>query len=62
MPMKKLKFIAVLSCLCAVFSGFLQNGETDGSVFIPPSSQRTGDAQQGYQYLTTGDYEKAASR
>lgn len=27
--------------------------------FIPPSVQRTGDAKQGYNYLTTGDYLKS---
>ncbi len=27
--------------------------------YIPPSTQRTGDAARGYEYLTTGDYVKS---
>ena len=31
----------------------------DKPQFIPPSIQRGGDAQKGYQYLITGDYLKS---
>lgn len=33
--------------------------DPDDPIFIPPSAQRTGDAQKGYDYLINGDYIKS---
>jgi Cytochrome c len=50
------KMFAVLGLLCLSFgSAFYMNTGIE-PVPIPPSVQRTGDANAGYIYLTTGDY------
>ena len=43
---------------CVSFSTILTHFTPDKPVHIPASKQRTGDAAEGYRYLTTGDYVK----
>lgn len=52
--MKKIVVIWGLACLS--FSSFLIFKGGHEPVPIPPSVQRTGDAGEGFKYLTTGDY------
>jgi len=52
--MKKLQ--VVLGLVCLSFSSVLFIPVQNEPVPVPPSRQRTGDAQTGYTYLTTGDY------
>lgn len=54
--MKKMVLMLIVVSLCLAFTRF---GLPDKPVPIPVSKQRTGgDAQKGYEYLTTGDYVK----
>ncbi|WP_207515506.1 c-type cytochrome [Longitalea luteola] len=57
--MKKWMVVLVLIVASGVaFTAILNDGAYE-PVHIPPSTQRTGgDAQKGYEYLTTGDYVK----
>jgi mono/diheme cytochrome c family protein len=52
--------LLVLSLLTSVIflSAFFTKLTEDKPVAIPPSKQRIGDAQKGYDYLITGDYVK----
>ena len=52
--MKKLLAGAVIVICCVSFVGLTSN--EDGPVFIPPSKQRTGNADSGYRYIINGDY------
>lgn len=57
--MKKWTILSVIVMGCMAFTYILANGDEQDPVPIPPSAQRTGgDAQKGYDYLTTGDYVK----
>lgn len=52
--MKKMVLMLWAVCLCLAFTHF---GLPEEPVPIPPGKQRTGgNAQKGYEYLTTGDY------
>jgi mono/diheme cytochrome c family protein len=54
--------LVTLACLCVVglaFSTTFHGPGKDQPVSIPASPQRTGDANKGYKYLTTGDYIKS---
>jgi mono/diheme cytochrome c family protein len=53
--MKKMLVIFCLSAL-VLMSAFMTRWEEDKPVQIPPSKQRLGNAEKGYQYLVTGDY------
>lgn len=56
--MKTWMILALIVISGVAFTGIVANGEYE-PVPIPPSIQRTGgDAQKGYDYLTTGDYVK----
>jgi mono/diheme cytochrome c family protein len=44
---------------CFAFANIVHPFNEDKPVFIPAEKQRTGDAQKGYEYLTTGDYVKS---
>ncbi len=69
--MKKILVLIMLVGTCAAFTAisghFIQSRAIPGDVDldgdkpvpIPASIQRTGDAKQGYTYLTTGDYLKS---
>lgn len=57
MIMKRLTLIAILITACFSFSRIIHYKE-EKPVFIPPSEQRSGDAKEGFKYLTTGDYIK----
>jgi len=54
--MKKCLLILFIAGVCLSFSTSFFQGRSQEPVAIPPSKQRTGDAQAGYKYLTTGDY------
>jgi hypothetical protein len=55
--MKKAVLMLLVVSICLAFTRF---GLPDKPVPIPVSKQRTGgDAQKGYEYLTTGDYVKS---
>jgi mono/diheme cytochrome c family protein len=57
--MKKWIIIGIIVIGCMAFSYIVSNQYEHDPVPIPPSTQRTGgDAQRGYDYLTTGDYVK----
>jgi mono/diheme cytochrome c family protein len=56
--MNKWMVLALIVLSGVAFTGVLTNGEYE-PVPVPPSVQRSGgDAQKGYEYLTTGDYVK----
>lgn len=55
--MKKILVAAVIVGVCISFVSISSN--RDDPVFIPPSKQRTGNADSGYQYIITGDYVKS---
>jgi mono/diheme cytochrome c family protein len=56
--MKTWMVLALIVMSGVAFTGIVANSEYE-PVPIPPSIQRTGgDAQKGYEYLTTGDYVK----
>lgn len=55
--MTKYIFISAIIIACFSFSRIVQY-EEEKPVFIPPSKQRSGNAELGYKYLTTGDYVK----
>ncbi|MFI5152316.1 MAG: hypothetical protein ACHQET_03225 [Chitinophagales bacterium] len=57
--MKKLVFLAGMGTICALFTASFDYFSEEDPVYIPPSKQRSGDAQQGYSYLITGDYLKS---
>jgi mono/diheme cytochrome c family protein len=52
-----LLFIASISFAFSNIAGVLNVKDTP--TYIPASKQRTGNAEKGYQYLTTGDYLKS---
>ncbi|HEY2720136.1 MAG TPA: hypothetical protein VGI82_00330 [Chitinophagaceae bacterium] len=52
--MKKLLIASVLVIACISF--ITLTSKPDDPVFVPPSKQRTGDADSGYRYIITGDY------
>jgi mono/diheme cytochrome c family protein len=56
--MHKLILITALIAICFAFANIVQPFHEDKPVYIPAEKQRTGDAQKGYKYLTTGDYVK----
>ncbi len=57
-PMARITlFILLLFAAVALGAGFADSGVPE-PVPIPPSKQRVGDAQKGYDYLVTGDYVK----
>ncbi len=55
-----LKYLLGLSMVlvCFSFSVIFTGAGPEKPYPIPPSKQRTGDAAEGYRYLTTGDYVK----
>lgn len=55
--MKRFILIGLLITACFSFSKIIRYQE-EKPVFIPPSEQRSGDASEGFKYLTTGDYIK----
>jgi len=57
--MKKLMVLAFLGMMGLAFTKVLKTAPKEEPVPIPASPQRTGDAEQGYRYLTTGDYLKS---
>jgi len=61
--MHKRKWIVLLALCVVLFTGIAAvnkpGSNPDDPVFIPPSAQRSGDAQKGYDYLITGDYIKS---
>jgi mono/diheme cytochrome c family protein len=50
------KLIVILALIGLSFSSASVFKSTIDPVPIPPSTQRPGDAKEGYKYLTTGDY------
>ncbi len=58
--MKKFRVILSIIIIGLLFTGATQwkNFEPEKPVFVPASEQRTGNASEGYKYLTTGDYVK----
>lgn len=56
--MKKL-FVTLLIITPAVFAFTYINGNHPDAVPLPENQQRHGDAQKGYEYLTTGDFLKS---
>ncbi len=54
--MKKLVVALVIAGSCFSFSSMLLLKSGNDPVPVPPSVQRTGDADAGFKYLTTGDY------
>ena len=54
--MKKLVAVIVIAGICFSFNSSILLTAGDEPVQIPASRQRTGDAQAGFKYLTTGDY------
>src|SRR5436190_1440047 len=52
--MKKLFVIAVIIITCLSFRFLIAH--KDEPVYVPPSKQRTGDADAGYKYMVTGDF------
>lgn len=49
---------SLIVAACVSFSSVITHFTPEKPVHIPPSKQRTGDAAEGYRYLTTGDYVK----
>src|SRR3569623_369261 len=58
--MGKMHLIVLTALVCSAFIGVkgIRGTEPEKPVYIPESTQRTGDAAAGYTYLTTGDYIK----
>jgi mono/diheme cytochrome c family protein len=58
--MKKLHILLLIVLICSAFAGIQQwqPDIPDKPVYIPESTQRTGNAAAGFTYLTTGDYVK----
>ena len=54
--MKKLVVVMAIAGFCFSFSSMLILKRGNDPVPVPPSVQRTGDADAGFKYLTTGDY------
>lgn len=48
--------VVLLAALCSLASFAPYVAGNTGLVFVEPEVQRTGDAAQGYNYLTTGNY------
>ncbi|MDP4212466.1 MAG: c-type cytochrome [Bacteroidota bacterium] len=57
--MKKLLVIFGFAVLGLAFTSTIFPSAGEQPVPIPPSKQRTGDAETGFTYLTTGDYLKS---
>src|SRR5665213_1697434 len=57
--MKKSLVILGVAAAGLAFSSIMPRKGGDEPVPIPPSKQRTGDAETGFTYLTTGDYLKS---
>ena len=57
--MNKLMVLALLGVLGLAFTRVLDTAREEQPVPIPASPQRVGNAEQGYRYLTTGDYLKS---
>ncbi|HZK65411.1 MAG TPA: hypothetical protein VFC34_14805 [Puia sp.] len=57
--MKKSLVILGFAAAGLAFSSIMPRKGGDEPVPIPPSKQRTGDAETGFTYLTTGDYLKS---
>lgn len=55
--MKKWLIILCLGACCAAFTVAMRHH--DEPVAIPPSPQRSGNADSGYRYMVTGDYVKS---
>lgn len=55
--MRRMLFILLAACVS--FTAFVTHFTADKPVPIPPSVQRSGNAAEGYKYLTTGDYVKS---
>ena len=54
--MKKLSVVLLIGIICFSFSSQILFSPVNQPVPVPPSKQRTGDANAGYEYLITGDY------
>jgi hypothetical protein len=54
--MKKFCVVGVIAVVCFSFSSVILSSPVQEPVPVPPSKQRTGDPQAGYEYLITGDY------
>jgi mono/diheme cytochrome c family protein len=54
--MRKLFVVMVIAAVCVSFSSGILLNTTAEPVPIPASVQRTGDAREGFEYLTTGNY------
>ncbi|HCL82479.1 MAG TPA: hypothetical protein DIC22_00825 [Chitinophagaceae bacterium] len=50
------KWFVISGCVCLSFSSAIFMNTGSDPVPIPPSKQRTGNAETGFKYLTTGDY------
>ena len=57
--MKKLLVLAGIGLCSLAFNTTMHFFTEDKPVYIPPSVQRSGNAEQGFVYLTTGDYLKS---
>jgi hypothetical protein len=57
--MKKMMVLALLGIVGLAFTKVMETSSRDKPVPIPASPQRSGDADAGYRYLTTGDYLKS---
>jgi hypothetical protein len=57
--MKKISILIIICIICVAFAKSIKAPEESNPVYIPSSDQRSGDAQKGYIYLTTGDYIKS---
>lgn len=57
--MKKLSVLIFILIICFAFTKTINELEDTKPVYIPESKQRSGDAKQGFTYLTTGDYIKS---
>jgi hypothetical protein len=54
--MKKISVLAMLCLLFVAASAYITRLGGDQPVKIPASKQRIGNAEKGFEYLTTGDY------
>ena len=57
--MKKNSVLILIIAVCFAFTKTINKLEETKPVYIPESKQRSGDAKQGFTYLTTGDYIKS---
>ena len=57
MPVKQSFYLIMLVSLATI--GIYAVDDTAKPTYIPPSTQRSGNADAGYQYLITGDYLKS---